>query len=412
MPAQSTPIISTTPEGIRTVYLHSHLSGEYFGIAFDAGSRDESPSHHGLAHFVEHTIFKGTSNRSSLKIINTIEKVGGELNAYTTKEETVVYAIFPPGHLAMASSLVADIVSDPVFPVDEINREREVVEEEISSYRDIPSESIADDFEDLIFAGSPLGHNILGNTRTLAGFTSEVCRRYVEESFTADRSVVFYMGPSSLQAFHRAVARFSSLPRGEGMPKRIPPLPVTPFNTTIECDTHQAHTIIGAPTLSCKSPLALSLNLLTNMIGGPGMNSLLNIELREKRGLVYNVEASSALLTDTGVTSIYFGCAPEDTEQCIDIINRNLKRLAGNLIGSARLDRARKQFAGQLLLTRLQPETEALSLPRRLMRHNCCLPLEQRLTLLDTITPASLLEAASLLSPEKLSTLTMSGTPV
>ncbi|MDE6279866.1 MAG: insulinase family protein, partial [Paramuribaculum sp.] len=218
------------------------------------------------------------------------------------------------------------------------------------------------------------------------------------------------MGPSSLQAFHRAVARFSSLPRGEGMPKRTPPLPVTPFHTTIECDTHQAHTIIGAPTLSCKSPLALSLNLLTNMIGGPGMNSLLNIELREKRGLVYNVEASSALLTDTGVTSIYFGCAPEDTPQCLDIINRNLKRLAANLIGSARLDRARKQFAGQLLLTRLQPETEALSLPRRLMRHNCCLPLEQRLALLDTVTPSSLLEAASLLSPENLSTLTMSGT--
>lgn len=399
----------TLPSGLRIVHVAApHAAAEYFGVTVDAGSRDEKPSQYGLAHFVEHTIFKGTPSMTSMDIINEMESVGGELNAYTTKEETVVYSIFPFGHLERASALIAQLVAEVSFPVDEIEREREVVADEINSYLDVPSEALADDFDDLIFAGSQLSHNILGSIETLNSFTSDTCRNWLKEMFVPSRMTLFYLGATDPDRVFDTLGRhFSALKTGTpDRLNRVAPDSWPEFDQIRDIDSHQSHTMLGAPTVSLYSPLRQAHALLTNIIGGPGMNSLLNIELREKRGLVYSADAASTAFTDCGLTTIYFGCDDSDTLECRAITRQILDNLAENPIDPLQLERAKRQLAGQMIIASESHDAMALSAGRSLLRFGAVMTLRERTERLMSVTPEQVAEAASQICSKNLRELT------
>ena len=360
---------SALSNGIRVVYHRCDYSSvEICGVCIGAGSRDELENEHGLAHFVEHTIFKGTTKKRSSSIIKRMEAVGGELNAYTTKEETVVYSIFPAGNLSRAAELIGDLCANSCFPGSELDKEREVVADEIDSYLDTPSEAVFDDFEDLIFAGSPLGHNILGNTQSLRSFDSEACKEFVRRNYRADNMVAFYSGPRNEAAVINVLERYFTVIRSgeERQPKTIPPIINLPFSKVHNIATHQAHCLIGARVGSYLSPDRYATALLVNMTGGPGMNSLLNVELREKRGLVYSVEASTALFSDCGIMTVYYGCDPEDAERCREIVARTFENL-GDKLTQSKLDAVKKQYLGQLVIAAENRENSVLAAARSML---------------------------------------------
>ncbi len=394
--------------GLRCVHCSTAGRAGYLGLMVDAGSRDEAPGEEGLAHFVEHTIFKGTSKRKSWHIINRMESIGGELNAYTTKETTAVYSIFPAGYLDRGMELIADLVAYSQFPQAEIDREREVVADEINSYLDIPSEAVVDDFDDLIFAGSPLGHNILGNLDTLRTFDSGICRRYLTGRYTPGRMVLFFSGSDSADAFFRRAERyFGVLHHPDMVQNRCKPAQVAQFCHTRHINTHQAHTVLGARIGSMFSHDRYAMALLTNIIGGPGMNSLLNVELRERRGLVYTVEASTALYTDCGLFSIYFGCDPDDTERCRRLVSNVVNRLADRPLSDRALAAARRQYVGQLTVASENKENRALGIGRSMLYRNHVATDRELVEAIESVTAAELRAAADRIVPQWMSALTL-----
>lgn len=403
------PLIAyhTAPYGLRMVCLHRPSSAVGMaGLTVHAGSRDEAPSEHGLAHFVEHTIFKGTQRRSSWHIINRMEAVGGELNAYTTKEETVVYTVFPGSNLARAAELVADLAANSRFPAAQLDREREVVADEIDSYLDTPADAVFDDFEDTLFAGSPLGHNILGNADSLRTFDSAACRRYLSRWYTAPNSVAFYAGPLRPErAFAVLERQFAVLPTAESAhtPAAVPC--VAPFDIAKPIGSHQSHTIMGARTAGFTSPDRYALGLLTNIVGGPGMNSLLNMELRERRGLVYNVEASTGLFSDTGAFTVYFGCDHADEALCRTLVSETLQRVAAGAITDRSLERAKKQYIGQMTVGSENMENRILGIARQTMFKGRAAAATETIDAVQAVSAAALSATAASLLP--LSTLSL-----
>lgn len=374
LPRQEFTVLTDEATGMRLVHLHNPgARAGIFGVAVRAGSRDDEPGHFGLAHFVEHTIFKGTARRSSWHIINRMEAVGGELNAYTTKEETVVYSIFPNGSAPRAIELIADLTANSRFPQKELDKEREVVADEIDSYLDTPSEAVFDDFEDLLFAGHPLGHNILGDRKSLRKFDTAVCRAYLKRHYRPDNMVAFYCGMQGAQHILDLLSRSIDSSGLASCAASIQPgasavataEAAAPFNLSRNIGSHQAHTIVGIPTAGMFAPDRHATALLGNIIGGPGMNSLLNVELREKRGLVYSVESSISSFTDAGMLGIYFGCDPADTAQCTDITLAVLDGIArGTIITPRTLAMAKKQYTGQLVISSGNMESSILSAAR------------------------------------------------
>ena len=348
------PQLITLPNGLRLVYIHcTGAASGIFGITVGTGSANEQSGQFGLAHLVEHTIFKGTLRRRPWHIINRMEAVGGELNAFTTKEETTVYTIFPRGNANRAIELIADLAINSQFPAKELDKEREVVIDEINSYRDMPSEAIFDDFEDLVYTGTPLGHNILGSTDSVLRLGSEDCRRFLQKYYTARNSVLFYSGPQSLERTATMAAKhFEGLPAGD-----VDSTPLSSHFKTANNELpieglHQSHTVLGIEVDNIFGLGRYADGLFSNLIGGPGMNSLLNIELRERRGLVYTVESSITRFTTTGLLTVYFGCDPDDTRRCLDLCRSTALRLAET--PSAQLEqlltKAKRQWLGQLAI--------------------------------------------------------------
>ena len=393
------PEIITTvlSNGIRAVHTLCRASAvEIFGITVKAGSRNESLDMHGLAHFVEHTIFKGTGHRRASHIINRMESVGGELNAFTTKEETVIYSVFPSGNFARAAELISDLVSDSRFPEKELAKEREVVADEIDSYLDSPSEAIFDDFEDYIFANSSLGHNILGSTESLKHFDSHVCMNFIDRNYRTDNMVAFYSGPGSAKIVFSQMERYLSVLSqkscAEDNHNIVPPVNL-PFDKTHLLPTHQAHCIIGARVPSYLDKRRYAVALLTNMMGGPGMNSLLNIALRERRGLVYNVEASTALFSDCGLLTVYFGCDRGDVMRCRELVGREFEKLNSSLTAK-KLEAAKRQYLGQLIIASENRENSALGLARSLLWRNEIIDPSESESAIKAITVDDILQAA------------------
>lgn len=367
----------------------------YIGLAVNAGSRDETADRQGLAHFVEHTLFKGTSSRRSWHISNRMERVGGELNAYTSKEETLVYTNAPAGMPERAIELLADIVANSIFPSKELEREREVVIDEINSYLDSPADSIFDEFEELAYAGSALAHNILGTPESVRTLSPADCRAFLDAFYTPANMVVYAAGPSSPEKIMKLLERhFGALhfpAKGSG---RISPPPTRGFDRIINRNGHQAHTIVGRRLFGRKDQRRFPLFLLNNYLGGPCMNSRLNQELREKRGLVYTVDSNVALLSDTGLLQIYFGCDMADTGRCLQIIRRELEKLASSPMSPAKFEAVISQYCGQLLVSSDNKETMAMSMAKSLMYYNEIHGIREFTERLREVTPEELRSVA------------------
>lgn len=380
---------------------------EHCGVVINAGSRDETPEIHGLAHFVEHTIFKGTGSHRASYVRDRMELVGGELNAYTTKEETAIYSTFPAGHLERALSLIAEMVTDATFPEAELAKEKLVVGEEIDTYLDTPSDAIFDDFEDVIYEGSPLAHNILGTRESLTRFDSATCRKWLDERFTPGRMVFFYSGPAEPEkVFALAGKHFKGLTRPDTpLNREVPPVnrPFARVNDTRE--SFQAHTIVGTRIPGLLDPNRLDIALLANIIGGPGMNSLLNVALRERHGLVYSIDASTSLMSDNGLLTIYFGCDPEDVKRCLRLVDRVIMPLTESPLTDRRLEAAKRQFIGQLTVGSVNSEQVAISMGRSVLYRGYARSLPETVEAIRAITPSRILAAARPLADSSRLTL-------
>ena len=397
----------TLANGLRLVHVATTARAAWCGLAINAGSRDEREGQYGLAHFVEHTIFKGTKHRRAWHILNRMERVGGELNAYTTKEGTMLYSVFPHQHLGRAIDLLADLVQWSVFPADELDRERDVVLEEAASYRDTPSDAVYDDFEDLLLEGSELGHNILGRKQDLEQLTGEDCMRYLKSLYVPGNMAFFSVGPERPErVFTMAERAFGAMSHSlEPRQRRVPQV-AAPFARTIAIGTHQAHTIVGARVPDMNHPLRHALMLLNNILGGPGMNSLLNVELRERRGYVYTVESTLTLLSDCGWMEIYLGCDPDDVRSSLRVIDRIVGRLSADLIPERRLDAYKKQYCGQLIVAADSSEFLAMNAGRGLLYRGEVAPPEQTIERIMAVTSADIAVAATFLTRDGMSSLT------
>lgn len=401
-------MITTLDNGMRVAIQQIAGNVTYCGILVDAGTRDEPASLPGLAHFVEHTIFKGTARRSSWHINNRMEAIGGELNAYTNKEGTSIYTISSAGYEARAADLIADLVADPTFPAAEIDREREVIIEEINSYLDSPSDSVFDRFEDLIYRGSDLAHNILGTPESVHRISGEDCREFVDRFYNAANIVGFICGPARPDRMERLLQRhWGRLDRPGYRPQRKAPGPLEPFDLVKDENGHQAHTIVGARMFPRTDPRRFPMMLLNNYLGGPAMNSRLNQQLREKRGLVYTVDSFGSLLSDTGMMGIYFGADRKSTAKCLRLIRNEFDSLAQNRLSETRLAKIKEQFCGQLLVSSDNRESMAMSLPKNVLYYGHEPDINVLAARLREVTAEEIREVAELLAPERCCRLTL-----
>lgn len=396
------------PNGLRLIHVPTTSHVAYCGLSINAGSRDDLAGKAGLAHFVEHTIFKGTKHRRSWHILNRMERVGGELNAYTTKEGTALYSIFPCEHFERAVELISDLVANSQFPETELNKEREVVLEEIDSYRDTPMEAVYDDFEDLLFADSAMGHNILGNEQDLNNISAADCRFYLDTQYVPENMVFFAMGNIKSDRLFRIVEKhLGPLNHKLDRTSRITPIETSVFNKTINIDSHQAHTIMGKQLFSMHDDRRYAAFLLNNILGGPGMNSLLNVAIREKRGYAYTVESSLSLLSDCGFFEIYFGSDEHHVAPSLRIINRTIEELATKPLSEKNLQAAKRQYLGQLLVSSENKEAMALSLGKTYLYHNNIMTDSQLAEHINALTAQQIMDCAALLDPATCSILTM-----
>ncbi|MDE7304788.1 MAG: insulinase family protein [Alistipes sp.] len=385
----------TLPNGIRGIHRQVRGSVAHCALVIGAGSRDEHPDQYGLAHLTEHAFFKGTQRRRAWQINCRLENLGGELNAFTTKEETTIHATTLRGDFAKAAELIADIAFRSTFPEREIEREKEVIVDEINTYKDSPADMLYDTFEDMLFEGSELGHNILGRKAALMRYDGEAIRAFTARTHTTDRMVFSSIGnfsPKTAEA--TALRHFGGQPAtARGFERTLPPT-VAPFEKTVHKHTHQTHCIIGNRAYGIEDPKRLPLALLVNLLGGPSANSLLNMEVREKHGLSYNIEASYTPYGDSGLAAIYFSCEHANEAQCIELIEKQLQRLRTAPITPRQLSMAKKQFIAQLAISSESNESYMLSAGKSLLTHGEVDTMEQVYAKIRALTAAQLTEAA------------------
>ena len=384
----------------------------YCALSIRCGTRDEEGFHSGIAHFVEHTIFKGTGRRSAAVINNYLDKLGGELNAFTTKEEIVLHATVLKEDLSKAASLLFELATDPVFPDHEINTEKGVVIDEIQSYKDTPSEDIYDKFEELLFKGHPLSGNILGTKASVRKITRDELMRFVKEKFVPGRMAFSIVADLDEKVMEKTVLKLA----GKFFPSDMPDMPsetrnmtpvAEPFEMTLNKRNHQANCVIGglAPSLY-QDRERLATVLLCNILGGPANNSILNSILREKNGWVYGVECGYTQYADTGIVAISLGCDKNNLEKCIKAIDKELNRLQEELMSERRLKAAKKQLLGQLAISSDNGETQCLSMGKGLLAYGKISTGKENRELVEAITAEDIREMArTIFNPEKLSRL-------
>lgn len=397
----------TLPNGLRIIHAPSLSKVAYCGFAIDAGTRDEAENEQGMAHFVEHLVFKGTKKRKAWHILNRMENVGGDLNAYTNKEETVVYAAFLTEHFNRALELLTDIVFHSTFPQREIEKETEVIIDEIQSYKDTPSELIFDDFEDLIFRGHPLGRNILGEPDLLRTFRTEDVLSFTHRHYQPQNMVFFVLGNLDFKKVIRNIEQQMNGIEGVQVEhKRTPPSLYIPEKLVINKDTHQAHVMIGSRGYNAYDDKRTALYVLNNILGGPGMNSRLNVELRERRGLVYNVESNLTSYTDTGAFCIYFGTDTEDMNTCLGLTYKELKKIREKKMTTLQLAAAKKQLIGQIGVASDNNENNALGMGKTFLHYHKYESQESIFHRIEALTAQQLWEVANeMFAEENLSTL-------
>lgn len=398
----------TLASGLRVIHLPSTSSVVYCGFQIAAGTRDERPGEEGLAHFCEHMTFKGTQRRNALQIINALEGIGGELNAFTNKESTVYYAAVQKEHLRVAVDVLADMVFHSQYPQAEIEREVEVICDEIESYNDSPAELIYDEFENLLFGGHPLGHNILGTAEHLRTYTTADAMRFTKRHYLPMKSVFFVYGSVD---FDRLVMWLEKAVQKSPEPPvalEEQALPDMPVGATMvrHRNTHQAHVMIGTRAYGANHPRRMALYLLNNLLGGPGMNARLNLVLRERHGLVYTVESTIVNYGDTGVWSVYFGCDEHDVTRCRRLVRRELDKLMRSPLSNSRLMAAKRQLKGQLAIACDSREQFALDFGKSFLFDGKERDLDNLFSRIDGVTAEDVQAVASELFPEeRLTTL-------
>ncbi|GET20117.1 M16 family metallopeptidase [Prolixibacter denitrificans] len=397
----------TLPNGIRLIHQYVDSPVAHCGVIFNTGSRDEKSDEQGMAHFIEHTIFKGTHKRKAYHILSRLEDVGGELNAYTTKEETALYASFLNEYYNRTIELFSDILINSTFPEKELKKEKEVIIEEINSYNDSPSELIFDEFEDLVYDGHPIGRNILGTPENIKRFNRNDVKRFIRENYNTDEMVICSVGKITPKKFQNLVERhFAHVPENPRKHQREKFTGYKPETRLIHKDTFQAHCIVGNEAYDSKHPQRMAMILLNNILGGQSMNSRLNLSLRERNGMAYNVESSYTAYTDTGIINIYFGTDKENLERAIKLVNREIKKLQTQEMGSLQLSKAKKQLIGQLAMAQENREDLMLTLGKSFLLYNRVDSLEKVNAKIEKVTAGELMEIANeVLDREKLSTL-------
>ncbi len=341
------------PNGIRCIHKRVPTTVTHCALTINAGSRDELSDEHGMAHFVEHGLFKGTARRRAFHISSRLENLGGELNAFTTREDTTINATTLKADFPKAAELIADMVFCSTFPAHEIEREKQVVVDEINSYRDVPQEMLYDSFDAQMFAGSSLGRSIAGTTRSVSKFNSEKLRSFVSRTYTPDQMIFSAVGNISEKAFMAVCERyFGPIPATRREFNRIAPPTYAPFEKIVtKGGNHQSHCILGNRTYSLLDDRRLPLSLLVNILGGPAANSRLNTVLRERNGLTYNIESGYMPYSDTGSVNIYFSCEREKIDRCRQLIDVELQRVMSSPLTPRQLSMAKKQFLGQFLIS-------------------------------------------------------------
>ena len=397
----------TLSNGLRIIHAPNQSAVAYCGFAIDAGTRDEAENEQGMAHFVEHLLFKGTQKRHAWHILNRMEHVGGDLNAYTNKEETVVYSAFLAEHFPRAVELLADIVFHSTFPQTEIDKEVEVIIDEIQSYEDSPCELIFDDFEELIFPHHPLGRNILGKPNLLHQFKSEDALRFTNRYYQPNNMIFFVQGNIEFKRVVKLVEKATAnLSSNTSTFERKRPEIYIPRTLTLHRDTHQAHVMIGSRGYDAHNEKRTALYLLNNILGGPGMNSRLNVSLRERSGLVYNVEANLTSYTDTGVFCIYFGTEHKDVDRCIRLVKKELKKLCDKPLSPIQLAAAKKQIIGQIGVARDHAENTALGMAKTFLHYHKMDDPQDIFQRIEALTAKELWEVSNeMFAEENLSSL-------
>ncbi len=382
----------TLSNGLRIIHRNTPSEISHCGIAVNTGSRDEYPQEAGMAHFVEHMLFKGTQRRRAHHIAGRMESVGGELNAYTTKEETFYYATFLGEYFPRAVELLADMLFHSEFSPLLIDREREVILDEINSYQDDPAELIWDDFENMLFAGHDLGHYILGVPETLQRFDREQILHFMEREYQPSRMVFFSSGRIPFPKVVKQLERYFSIaPAREEINTRIAPtFPCKPRKEMLHKNTSQSHVMMGVPALSMRHPQRHALLLLNNILGGGSLNSRLNASLREKHGLVYHVESNVTLYSDTGLFAVYFAGDPQQRERCIRLVKKEINRLLEKELTPLQLNLAKRQWKGQLGIAAEQNENYTLAMAKRFLHTGRYLSLKEMFDRIDAITAEEL----------------------
>ena len=394
----------TLLSGLRIIHLPMQSPVAYCGFVVNVGSRDEAENEHGYAHLVEHLLFKGTTKRKACHIRNRMENVGGELNACTTKEETFVYSIFMKKDFERAVELIADLITHSQFPANEIVKERDVVLDEIQSYEDNPAELIFDEFENLLFNGHALGHDILGNKRTLKKFETETGLAFTRRHYTAGNMVFFSMGEIQFNDIMRFAEKyFAEIPAKTCQCSRIKPQSIIPQSLVKKKKTHQAHVATGGLAYDMYNEKRIGLFLLNNILGGPGMNNRLNVSLREKHGLVYQVESHITSYTDTGLCSIYFGTDHDNKDYAMQLVKKELRRLCDNKMSDTQLSMAKKQAFGQMVLSNENKEAQFLRLGKSFLHYDRYDSLPEIFHKIEQITPGQIMEIANeIYNPDQL----------
>ena len=413
----------TLDNGLRIIHLPSDSKVVYCGYQINAGTRNEEPGEEGLAHFCEHVTFKGTERRKAWHILNCLESVGGDLNAYTNKEGTVYYSAILKEHIARAVDLLTDIVFHSVYPQAEIDKEVEVICDEIESYNDSPAELIYDEFENIIFKGSPLGHNILGTAEQVRSFKTEDALRFTRKLYRPDNAIFFAYGDIDFKKLVRLLKKsFLSEERRVKSEKFNSPeaqaqfnIQHSTFNTqhsfegqtiVMQKNTHQAHVMIGTRAYDVNDSRRMPLYLVNNMLGGPGMNAKLNLALREHNGLVYTVESTMVAYGDTGVWSIYFGCDEHDVKRCLRLVRKELDKFMQKPLSDAQLKAAKKQIKGQVGVACDNRENFALDFGKSFLHYGWEKNVDRLYEQVDEITAEQIQAVAQeLFDKDRLTTL-------
>ena len=398
---------TTLGNGIRVVLRHTASPVAYVGLMVGAGSRDEDKSVNGMAHYIEHCVFKGTEKLSARRIIGKIEDVGGEINAYTTKEDTTYYAAALTSHVARITSLLAEMVFRPTFPEKETRKEKGVILDEIEAYNDSPSELIYDDFEALVFDSHPLSLPILGTRRTLSHISRECTLDFIRRHYTTDRIVFFCTGDLSRETvLHTAQRYLGDISTTAFSGKRTAPSPMLPADRYFRRHTHQVHIMLGGRAYPIGHNRQLALYLLNNIMGGGQLSSMLNLALRERKGLVYTIESNYTPMSDTGYWSVYYATDKDNLQQCHQLVADTLRCLRDKALTDTALRRYKQQLMGQMAIAAENPENSALAMAKQVLYTGSAPLWQETFKKIDTITAHDLQETANeIFAENNISTL-------